>query len=48
MRDVELYQQLLGVVSPWTVKRVELSVEAKRVEVWVKHAPEVSWPCSFY
>jgi hypothetical protein len=27
MRDVELYQQLLGVVSPWTVSRVELSVE---------------------
>ena len=22
MRDVELYQQLLGVVSPWTVSRV--------------------------
>jgi transposase len=48
MRDVELYQQLLGVVSPWTVNRVELSVEAERVDVWVKHAPEVRWPCSFY
>ena len=30
MRDVELYQQLLGVVSPWTVNRVELSVEGER------------------
>jgi len=44
MRDVELFQQLLGVVSPWTVNRVELSVEAERVDVWVKHAPEVRWP----
>jgi len=44
MRDVELNQQLLGVVSPWTLNRVELSVEAKRVDVWVKHAPEVIGP----
>jgi len=33
MRYVELYQQLLNVVSPWTLNRVELSVEAKRVNV---------------
>ncbi len=45
MRDVELYQQLLGVVSPWTVNRVELSVEGERVDVWVEHAPELRWPC---
>jgi hypothetical protein len=45
MRDVELYQQLLDVVSPWTVNRVELSVEGERVDVWVEHAPEVRWPC---
>lgn len=44
MRDVELYQQLLGVVSTWTVNRVELSVEAERVDVWVKQAPEVRCP----
>lgn len=45
MRDVELYQQLLGVVSPWTVSRVELSVEGERVNVWVQHAPDEHWPC---
>jgi hypothetical protein len=33
MRDVELYQQLLGVVSLWRVNRVKLSVEAERVNV---------------
>jgi hypothetical protein len=36
MRDVELYQQLLEVVSPWTVNRVELSVEGERVDDWVR------------
>jgi len=45
MRDVELYQQLLGLVAPWTVGRVELSVEGERVDIWAAHAPEVRWPC---
>jgi hypothetical protein len=31
MRDVELYQQLLGLVAPWTVGRVELSVQSERL-----------------
>ena len=33
MRDVELYQQLLGLVAPSTVGRVELSVEGERVDI---------------
>lgn len=44
MRDVELYQQLLGLVAPWTVGRGELSVEGERVDIWAEHA-EVRWPC---
>jgi len=46
MRDVELYQQLLGVISPWTVNRVELSVEDERVDILAENAPEMRWPCS--
>lgn len=45
MWDVELYQQLLGLVAPWTVGRVELSVEDERVDIWAEHAPQVRWPC---
>lgn len=45
MRDVELYQQLPGLVAPWTVGRVELSVEGERVDIWAAHAPEARWPC---
>lgn len=45
MRDVELYQQLPGVIPPWTVSRVELSLEGERVDVWVPHAPDEHWPC---
>lgn len=39
MRDVELYQQLLGLVAAWIVGRVELSVEGERVDIWAEHAP---------
>ena len=45
MRDVELYQQLLGLDAPWTVGRAELSVKSEWVDIWAEHAPEVRWPC---
>lgn len=38
MRDTELYRHLLGLVPPWQVGRVELSVDEQRVDVWVVHA----------
>ena len=45
MRDVEWYQQLLALVAPWTVSRVELAVETERVDIWAEHAADVRWPC---
>lgn len=45
MRDTELYRQLLGLESPWTVTRVELSVKTQRVDVWAGHAEGERWPC---
>jgi hypothetical protein len=45
MRDVELYQQLLGLGPPWTVDRIELSVQGEQVDIWATHALEVRWPC---
>jgi len=44
MRDVELQQQLPGVVFRWTVGRVELSVEGERVELRAQHVPDERWP----
>jgi len=37
MRDTELYRHLLGLVVPWEVRRVELSVDGGRVDVWAEH-----------
>jgi len=45
MRDIELYRQLLGLASPWTVTRVELAVKEQRVDVWAGHAEGERWPC---
>jgi transposase len=45
MRDTELYFHLLGLVNPWTVANVELSVEKLRVDVWVSHPVGVGWKC---
>ncbi|ABE47064.1 transposase (plasmid) [Polaromonas sp. JS666] len=35
MKDTVLYEQLLGLKSPWSVKRVELSLAEQRVTVEV-------------
>src|SRR5690242_18128112 len=45
MRDTELYQHLLGLLTPWTVNRVELKPNEQRVDVWTEHAEGTKWPC---
>ncbi len=45
MQDVELYRQILGLRSPWSVSRVALDVEAQRVDVCVEHGAEARWRC---
>ena len=45
MQDIELYRQLLGLNTPWTVTRVELKIKEQRVEVWAGHAESARWPC---
>lgn len=32
-------------MAPWEVTRVELSVEAGRVDVWADHPRRSHWPC---
>jgi transposase len=45
VRDTELYRHLLGLTSPWTVSRVELSVTEAKVDVWVDHPKRTRWHC---
>ncbi len=45
MHDTELYRQLLGLVDPWKVERVELQVPEQRVDVWVGYPKWTRFPC---
>ena len=45
MRDIELYAQVLGLTDPWFVTDVELSIEERRVEVFVSHVEGLLWAC---
>lgn len=44
MRDTDLYRELLGIVKPWTVDRVELLLGKREVHVHLADA-EARWPC---
>src|SRR5664279_4559161 len=45
VRDTELYRHLLGLVGPWEVNRVELSVDGGRVDMWVEHPRRTRLAC---
>jgi transposase len=45
MRDIELYEQILGLEEPWSVREVELNIDEGRVEIHVEHPPGVKWKC---
>lgn len=45
MRDKELYAQILGIQSPWHVKKVELLPSQGEVRIHVVPESEVMFPC---
>jgi len=45
MQDRELYEQILGIVSPWIVERVELKLEHGEVHVHLAHKAQADWSC---
>jgi transposase len=45
MQDKELYQQILGLVSPWSVSEVRLDHEAQEIEVSVDHPRGTKFCC---
>lgn len=46
MQDRQLYQQILGITSPWSVARVELALDQGEVHVFLEHAPHSEWRCA--
>lgn len=45
MDSTELYRQLLGVSSPWTVERVDMDVHGLTVDVFLTHSTGVRFAC---
>ena len=45
MNDIQLYQQILGVQSPWRVTDVRLNVRDNQVDVKVEHDPDIRATC---
>lgn len=45
MQDRQLYEQILGIVSPWHVERVELALEQGEVRVHLAHRVDAEWSC---
>lgn len=46
MHDCELYRQILGIVAPWRVERVELRLEEGEVHVYLGHERDARWTCA--
>ena len=46
MNDTELYRQILGIVSPWTITHVELNVDEETVRVFAQYDSKLEpWCC---
>jgi len=46
MQDRQLYEQILGIPSPWSVERVELKLEEEEVHVFLEHPQQSVWRCA--
>jgi transposase len=45
VQDRQLYQQILGIMNPWFVERVELKLENGEVHVHLAHPKDACWKC---
>ena len=45
MQDRQLYEQILGIGSPWQVRQVELKPDERAVHVYLEHGENQLWPC---
>jgi len=45
MQDRQLYAQILGITTPWSVERVELKLDAGEVDVYLIDAGKAGWQC---
>ena len=45
MNDKELYRQILGVVSPWEITRIDLNMDKQQVDIYLEYPSLSEGPC---
>lgn len=45
VRDLDLFQQALGITAPWKVVRSEFDAAAKRLDLYIEFEPGGTFPC---
>ena len=45
MQDTTLYENLLGIKSPWSVRTVDMNIKDQRVDIWAVHTEDFVWEC---
>jgi len=45
MQDRQVFEQILGITSPWFVSQVELALKQGEVRVALQHRPDAVWHC---
>jgi transposase len=45
MQDRQVFEQILGITSPWFVSQVELALKEGEVRVALAHRPDAVWRC---
>jgi len=45
MQDRQVFEQILGITSPWFVSQVELALKEGEVRVALEHRPDAMWHC---
>ena len=45
MRDIDVFSKLLNLQAPWKVDRISLVPEQHRLDVWLAHRRNASFPC---
>jgi len=55
MDDKELYRQILGIVSPWKITRINLDIDNDKVDIYLDwpyhqdgHCPECGDTCKIH
>jgi hypothetical protein len=46
MKDIQLYEQILGLTVPWRVDEVKLKPKEQEIEVRVSYA-DTTWGCAW-